>query len=140
MKKPHYVSMDPNQKIAYISDIGATSLKPLFIIGCCLTTIFLDLSLISERWLRHTGRLARNTSFGQKILVWLSMLCAAFGTAGLVLLGVYDTRHFPKLHDVYLILFISGYVLSAIFICWEYHRLGICMPPSMSFVHLRQKN
>jgi len=117
--------MEPAQKIAYISDVGAQSLKPLFIAGSCVTTIFLDLSFLSERWLRHRGRLAANTSALQKWLAGLGILFAAIGTAGLILLSIFDTLRHPKLHDVFLLLFIAGYVISAIFICWEYQRLGI---------------
>ena len=69
---PHYASMSANQHIAYISDIGAQGLKPLFIAGCCVTTVFLDLSFASERWLRHTGRLARNLGVAEKVLSALS--------------------------------------------------------------------
>ncbi|TQS36077.1 hypothetical protein Golomagni_03483 [Golovinomyces magnicellulatus] len=122
--RPHYASMDPTQSIAYISDIGATSLKPLFVVGCCLTTLFLDLSLLSEFWLRHNGRLAENISLSQKVLVWLSLVCAANGTAGLVLLAVFDTLRYRQLHNIFLVFFIAGYLLSAIFICWEYQLLG----------------
>ncbi|RKF77449.1 Protein SFK1 [Golovinomyces cichoracearum] len=122
--RPIYASMDPTQTIAYISDVGATSLKPLFIVGCCLTTIFLDLSLLSEFWLRHNGRLAENISQSQKALVWLSLVCAANGTAGLILLSVFDTLRYRQLHNIFLVVFIAGYLLSAIFICWEYQLLG----------------
>jgi hypothetical protein len=52
--RPHYVSMDGN--IAYISDIGADILKPLFITGCSITGVGFILTLIVERWLRHRGR------------------------------------------------------------------------------------
>ena len=68
----HYPSMSPDQRIAYISDVGAQGLKPLFIAGCCVTTIFLDLSFASERWLRHTGRLAKNLGVAEKVLSALS--------------------------------------------------------------------
>ena len=122
---PHYPSMDANQHIAYISDIGAFGLKPLFITGCVITTVFLDLAFISERWLRHTGRLARNTYASQKILSAFSIIFAVAGTAGLILLSIFDTYHHPKLHDGFLLLFIAGYVISAIFTCAEYQRLGI---------------
>lgn len=71
---PHYASMGANQKIAYISDIGAQGLKPLFIAGCVVTTIFLDLSFASERWLRHTGRLAKNLGMAEKVLSGLSSM------------------------------------------------------------------
>jgi uncharacterized membrane protein YbhN (UPF0104 family) len=123
--KPLYESMDPGQTIAYISDVGAQGLKPLFIAGSAVTTIFLDLSFISERWLRHRGRLARNTTTIEKVLSALSMIFAAVGTVGLICLSIFDTLRHPRLHDIFLLLFIAGYVLSAVFICWEYQRLGI---------------
>lgn len=131
--KPHYPSMDASQTIAYISDVGAQSLKPLFIAGSCVTTVFLDLSFLSERWLRHRGRLARNQTLTEKVLSWLSMVFALIGTAGLILLSIFDTLRHPKLHDVFLLLFIAGYVISAVFICTEYQRLGISKFYSWSF-------
>lgn len=124
-RSPHYPSMDAGQNIAYISDIGAFGLKPLFIAGSCVTVVFLDLAFISERWLRHTGRLAQNTSKAQKILSGFSILFAIAGSAGLISLSILDTYHHPHLHDGFLLLFIAGYVISAIFICAEYQRLGI---------------
>ena len=45
----HYSTMTEDQSIAYISDIAADYLKPLFITGCVITTIFLDLSFGSDR-------------------------------------------------------------------------------------------
>jgi len=121
---PHYSSMENDQSIAYISDVGADKLKPLFIAGSCVTTIFLDLSFLSERWLRHRGRLAANVTTTEKVLSGLSMGFALIGTAGLILLSIFDTKRHPTLHDVFLLLFIVGFVVSAIFICWEYQRLG----------------
>jgi uncharacterized membrane protein YbhN (UPF0104 family) len=123
--RPHYASMEPTQTIAYISDVGAQDLKPLFIAGSCVTTIFLDLSFFSERWLRHRGRLARNTTLTEKVLSGLSLGFALIGTLGLILLSIFDTLRHHTLHDIFLLLFIAGYVISAIFICWEYQRLGI---------------
>ncbi|CAF9915803.1 hypothetical protein IMSHALPRED_002704 [Imshaugia aleurites] len=146
---PHYASMSANQHIAYISDIGAQGLKPLFIAGCVVTTVFLDLSFASERWLRHTGRLAKNLGTAEKVLSGLSstpppihprersphhpplltptipVVFAIAGTCGLILLSIFDTLHHPHLHDAFLLLFIAGYVISAVFICAEYQRLGV---------------
>lgn len=53
-------------------DIGAQGLKPLFIAGCTVTTIFLDLAFAAERYLRHTGRLAKNLGRAEKVLSALS--------------------------------------------------------------------
>lgn len=52
--EPHYVSQDSN--MPYISDIGADILKPLFVTGACITAVCFFLSLVIERWLRHSGR------------------------------------------------------------------------------------
>jgi hypothetical protein len=122
---PHLPSMDENQHIAYISDIGAFGLKPLFITGAVITTVFLDLGFMSERWLRHYGRLAPNTSRAQSALSSISIFFALCGTLGLILLSIFDTYHHHRVHDGCLLLFIGGYILSAIFLCAEYQRLGI---------------
>lgn len=87
--------------------------------------VFLDLSFISEQWLRHIGRLAQNKTRTETVLTALSFVFAAIGTAGIILLTIFDTFRYPRLHDVFLLLFIGGYLISAIFICWEYQRLGI---------------
>lgn len=117
--------MDPGQSIAYISDVGAFGLKPLFIACSAVTVVCLDLGLIAERWLRHTGRLAKNTSATQKVLSIFSIFFALCGAAGLITLTILDTYHHPRAHDAGLLVFIVGYVISAIFLCAEYQRLGI---------------
>jgi len=122
---PHYYFMEADQSIAYISDVGAEFLQPLFIAGSCVTTVFLDLAFASERWLRHTGDLERNTTRVEKILSGFAIFFAVCGTAGLILLSIFDTRQYPHLHDGFLLLFIAGYIISAIFLCAEYQRLGI---------------
>ncbi|PKS10746.1 hypothetical protein jhhlp_002503 [Lomentospora prolificans] len=116
-------SMSQYATIPYISNIGAHEMKPLFITGCVITTIFLDLSFASDRWLRHKGRLVPNTTLFEKVLSGLTILFAIVGTVGLILLSIFDTYRHPRLHDIFLGLFMGGYLLSAIFICWEYQRL-----------------
>jgi hypothetical protein len=142
----HYGSMDATQRIAYISDVGAAELKPLFIAGCVITTVLLDLSFGLDRWLRHKGRLAPNTTTAEKVLSGLTIAFAVVGTVGLILLSIFDTARYPRLHDIFLLLFIAGYVLSAIFICWEYQRLGMRAPfhfippfPFIFFISFRSR-
>lgn len=122
--RTHYASMSDTQTIAYISDVGASRLKPLFVFGCIVTTIFLDLSFAADRWLRHKGRLAPNISIWEKVFFGLSIVFAIAGTVGLTCLSGFDTLHYPRLHILFLCLFIGGYLLSAIFICAEFQRLG----------------
>ncbi|EXJ65139.1 hypothetical protein A1O7_01479 [Cladophialophora yegresii CBS 114405] len=117
--------MARNQRIAYISDVGAFGLKPLFITGAVITTVFLDLAFVSERWLRHFGRLAPNTSRVQSALSAISIFFAIAGTCGLILLSIFDTYHHSRVHNGCLFIFLAGYIISAIFLCAEYQRLGI---------------
>jgi len=120
---PIYESMQPGQTIAYISDVGAQDLKPLFVAMAAITVVSFDLVFVAQRWLRHKGKLAQNTSWIQKIFNILATLTAIAGAAGLVLLAIFDTVQYPRLHDGFLAIFIAGYVISAVFICLEYWRL-----------------
>ena len=52
--RPKYVSQEGS--IAYISDVGADILKPLFVTGCIITGLSFFIALSIERWLRHSGR------------------------------------------------------------------------------------
>jgi len=140
---PHYVSMEQGQTIAYISDIGATNLQPLFIAGSAVSVVVFDVCFVSERWLRHKGRLAHNTSITQKILSGFACAFAIIGAIGLILLTILDTVDHPTAHDICLVIFMYvhacayhfliiantlysvGYIISAIFACAEYQRLGI---------------
>lgn len=136
----------------YISDVAAYGLKPLFITGCVITGVFFDLAFISERWLRHSGRLARNKGRADKIFAILAIIFAIFGAVGLILLSIFDTVRHSHAHNGFLVMFMwvlirfrtdrplrpyytssnmsimknrGGYLLSAIFVCAEYQRLGI---------------
>ena len=131
--RPKYVTMDG--KIAYISDVGADFLKPLFIVGCCITAVGFVITLIVERWLRHEGRygfgvsLLRDSSscqrlFGyrlppdmrvrEKVFSALAILSSAVAGVGLILLSVFDTKHFTTLHRLFLLVFMLGVWLTAI--------------------------
>lgn len=108
-----------------ISDTGAYHYKGLFVAGGTIMVVFLDLGMVAERWLRHTGDLARNTSWWQKALSIIAILASIAGALGMILLTTFDTYRHPKMHDHMLILFLAGYIVSAIFICAEYQRLGV---------------
>lgn len=90
---------------SFISDIGATGLKPLFVAGSVVTVVFLDLAFLSERWLRHAGQLVPNTGMFDKACATLSIFFAIAGALGLILLSIFDTVHHPRLHDGFLVMF-----------------------------------
>lgn len=60
---------------------------------------------MAERWLRHNGRLAPNTSNFQKLLSVVAILFSIAGAIGLILLSCFDTYRHPKMHDHCLIVF-----------------------------------
>ncbi|KAI0368675.1 hypothetical protein BV20DRAFT_969066 [Pilatotrama ljubarskyi] len=128
--RPRYVSMDG--KIAYISDVGADILKPLFIVGCAITGLSFFLSCAIERWLRHEGRLVANMRRRERVLSCLSIFFASVGMCGLILLSIFDTKRHPSLHRVFLLVFIVGVGLSAIFTVSEYRWI------SHDFVEIRK--
>ncbi|TVY55032.1 Protein sfk1 [Lachnellula suecica] len=115
----------PGETIPYISDVGAHELQPLFIAGGTTTVVTFTTVFVAERWLRHKNRLAGNTSWLQKILSILSIIAALVGMIGMIILTCQNDLYHDRTHDICLGLFIGGYIVSAIFICWEYQRLGI---------------
>jgi len=120
--RPKYVSQEGT--IAYISDIGASYLKPLFIVCCCITGVTFFLSLVCERWLRHSGRLFPNMRRRERVLSTLAILGSFIGGAGLILLSIFDTGRHPSLHRAFLLVFIIGVGLSAIFTIIEFRWIS----------------
>ncbi|KAJ6263449.1 hypothetical protein Dda_2013 [Drechslerella dactyloides] len=122
--RPHYPSMDSEgQTMAYISDIGAEHLKPLFIAGSSVTSLCLILSLFGARWLRHRGRIIPNTSLTQRAFSVVAIVGAIVGSVGLVLLSIFDTKRYTTLHRVFLTVFVAGVLISALGTVVEYWRL-----------------
>lgn len=60
----------------------------------------------------------------EKGLDWASIISGAIGAAGLILLSIFDTVRHPPLHSIFLLVFMLGIVLSALFTTLEYRRLG----------------
>lgn len=101
--KPHYAFVDPSRHFLYISDIGASKWgQPVFIATSTAMVVTFDLVFIGERWMRHTRRLAPNNSKWEKIASVLSIIASIVGAAGLILLTIFDTRDYPKVHDAML--------------------------------------
>jgi len=116
--QPKYPSMEPGARIAYISDVGAYRLKPLFVTGCAVTGTFLFLSLLSVR-VNH-----KLSSRSERWFDILSILAVGMGSVALILLSVFDTRRYPSLHRLFLFLFMLGLLLSAVFTTIEFRKIG----------------
>jgi len=138
--RPTYVSQDGS--IAYISDIGADVLKPLFITGGAITAVLFVLCLCIERLLRHKRRFVLwhpNPHFHilvpphrllpamrkrERVFSVLAIIGSFIGGCGLILLTVFDTKRHPSLHRLFLLIFMIGVALSAIFTIVEVCNLN----------------
>ncbi|KAF8510835.1 Frag1/DRAM/Sfk1 [Gautieria morchelliformis] len=120
--RPHYTSQDDS--IPFISDIAADILKPLFIPVCVITASSFVLSFAMERRLRHVGRMPCNMRRREKVFAWLAICGALLGGVGLILLSIFDTKRHNKLHRVFLLIFVLGVALSAIFSVLEFRWLN----------------
>ncbi|GAB1525428.1 hypothetical protein RhiTH_008591 [Rhizoctonia solani] len=110
--KPVYESQDGS--IPYISDIGASFLKPLFVVGSVITGLGFFLTVLSERVYREKGRLLSNVQRRGAVMGVISCICALIAAAGLSLLAGFDTLNYTTLHRLFLLIFMLGTVLSAI--------------------------
>lgn len=122
--RTRYGSMQENQTIAYISDIGAHRLKPLFVLGCVMSSILFNIAFVSDRWLRNR-QAPIEAVITRKVPTLLSILLVFAGSIALCCLSGFDVANFPLFHHIFLTLFIFGYVSSGLFICWEYYHLGL---------------
>jgi hypothetical protein len=68
----------------------------------------MDLSLLSERWLRHAGQLAKNKGRFDKACAIGSIAFSITGALGLILLSIFDTKHHQHEHYGFLIMFMCG--------------------------------
>ncbi|KAH7333609.1 Frag1/DRAM/Sfk1 family-domain-containing protein [Rhizoctonia solani] len=110
--KPVYASQDGS--IPYISDIGASFLKPLFVVGSVITGLGFFLTVLAERVYREKGRLLPNIRRRGRVMGIISCICALIAAAGLSLLAGFDTLRHTTLHRLFLLIFMLGTVLSAI--------------------------
>ncbi|KAL4066871.1 Frag1/DRAM/Sfk1 [Scleroderma yunnanense] len=116
--RPKYVSQEGS--VAYISDVGASFVKPLFVVICCITGVGFLLCLILERLLRHKGRLVPEMRKREHVLGILAIVGASIAMWGLILLSGFDTKRYTALHRLFLLVFMLGVALSAIFTVVEY--------------------
>jgi hypothetical protein len=70
-----------------------------------VSVVSFDIVFIAERWLRHRGKLAPNTSLSQKILSICAIIAAIVGAAGLIVLTCLNDVSHGNAHDACLAIF-----------------------------------
>jgi len=127
-----YPTMDPTEDLAFISDVGAEEMKPLFIAACTVTSLLLTATLCADRWLRFKGRLVPHATRVESVLSWLAIGFVGIGTLALVALTIWDMARHKNEHQVLLLFFMGGYICAAILVCWRHQRMWAreCSPPN----------
>jgi uncharacterized membrane protein len=123
-----------------ISDVGAYSLKPLFVIGAIITSLTFVASLASSLYLQAPRKIRQEESSesssptqnaivvarkaqtrlpahgrtSERVLAITALIGAVIGGAGLILLSGFDTMRYSILHRIFLAVFMFGVALSAI--------------------------
>ncbi|ODV93677.1 hypothetical protein PACTADRAFT_27473, partial [Pachysolen tannophilus NRRL Y-2460] len=104
---PIYWFMTGYQFPVYISDIGATSLQPIFISCSGFQGIFFVLTLIAERWLRYKRKLLPNTLKIQVIFASCSIVAACISMLGILFTSIFNTNSFDHVHFAMVSIFIG---------------------------------
>ncbi|KAG8757898.1 hypothetical protein FRC14_001248 [Serendipita sp. 396] len=120
--RPHYDTQEGN--VAFISDVGAGRMKPLFVLGAIITSLCFIATLVSERLLQHSNRLLPAQRKAEARLSYCAIGGSILGGLGLILLSGFDTMRYTTLHRIFLFVFMLGIVLSGIFTVVEYRLLS----------------
>lgn len=89
-------------------------MQPLFISCAAAQGLLFVLSLISERYLRHAGRLLPNHRRREKALAALSIVFGTIGQLGILFVSIFNTRDYSDVHVAMLVVFIVGVGISAL--------------------------
>ncbi|EJD48585.1 hypothetical protein AURDEDRAFT_162542 [Auricularia subglabra TFB-10046 SS5] len=110
--QPYYVSESPSQRIAFISDVGADILKPLFVLVCCTVALGFFFTLIIDARLRSIAQVppSRRT----RVCSGIAIAGAFIGGGALIMLSGFDTRAYETVHRAFLFAFVLGVAVSVI--------------------------
>jgi hypothetical protein len=127
-----------HDSIPVISDVGAHSLKPLFVLGTILTSLTFVATLTSLLFLQAPPKFHHNASSSpsqnaavdvpdvqtrlpthgrtsERVLAIMALVGAIIGGVGLILLSGFDTLWYHSRHHIFLGVFMFGVALSALF-------------------------
>ncbi|CCC71612.1 hypothetical protein NCAS_0H03020 [Naumovozyma castellii] len=126
---PIYWFMHTEQFPVYISDIGATNLRPLFIacagwqgIGYVLTVLleYLQRSGLikvrKERWYGMTPWFTKD----ERNLIWSALVLGCIGELGLLFCSIFSTARYHRVHTAMVAIFCAFMLLSIICLTAEY--------------------
>ncbi|KAJ5112457.1 Frag1/DRAM/Sfk1 [Penicillium argentinense] len=112
--RPRYGRMEFDQTVPFISDLAAQKLWPLFLIGSLVTTSFFGVSF---------HQFVQKKEHHSRALAYFSFFITLIGSLSLIMISVFDNIDFKHLHDVFVTIFITGYLIGAVAICIDYFYL-----------------
>lgn len=112
----------------YVSDIGAFSAKPAFLIGSTIVAVSFVLTTYSLHYSRYAPKMyhcADRDSPMTKTVSWVAVLTSVIAGVCLVTLTILDTYRFPQAHIVvmswcFLALDVTSYALTYVWL----HEMG----------------
>jgi hypothetical protein len=119
--RPRY-PLQSNPYVAFVSDIGAFTLKPLFCLGGILTSFFFVLTIFSVHYARYSPKLypLQYPNKNKKAISLLAVTSSVASGTALVFLSILDTYRYHERHSVLLKICFGGLGISALGTCWVY--------------------
>ncbi|EXJ82131.1 hypothetical protein A1O1_08200 [Capronia coronata CBS 617.96] len=105
-----------NPYVAYISNIAAFELKPVFITGCTITAVSFALTVVAVHYARYSSHLyglVEDAKWKKSTSVF-AMLCGLWASLSLLLLTIYDTYHAADRHRILLLSCFAGLGITLI--------------------------
>ena len=121
---PIYWFMDTDQFPVYISDIGATNLKPLFIACAGWQGLGYALTLLLELVLREYRYLNPWFTKTERNLILASFICGGLAQIALLMVTIFSTAKHHHVHIGMLAVFIVFMFFSSCFLTAEYFLMG----------------
>ncbi|KAL8927220.1 MAG: hypothetical protein Q9208_002396 [Pyrenodesmia sp. 3 TL-2023] len=125
-----------NPYVAFISDIGAYRLKPLFIAGGTVTAIAYAGTIFAAHHVRYDpdGYGIKDARW-KKVLSIVALVAGVTASVGCISMTIFDTKHYTTLHRPMLLATFLGIALSAC--CTEVVYVEQ-MKPSTEFKEMRK--
>lgn len=117
--RPRYPNQS-NPYVAYISDIGAFRLQPLFIVGAILSSLTLVGTILAVHLVLYQRHRRKPHTFKERpwpYTKWVSILACIFALASCpcqICLPVFNNHYYPQSHHLLLSLSLAGTALTAL--------------------------
>lgn len=132
-KRGVYATSKPGQWIPYISDTGAFSMKPVFVVGCALTTVFCCAGVFVERLCKDFDYLDIG-KVKKEFRRWFPVLVISVGGIALFSISFYDSNAHNEMHTYAIYAFMSAFGFHGIIMSLESAEHQRWMPMCKSWV------